>query len=152
MMLMTDRTFKPYSNTSYHNEELTLLTRYRFDKAQEHAKLKTSVARLVNILFPEMEDLVSSLHMASVYALLAELPGASYIADCHLTKLKTLLASASKGHYGHDMAIVIRNATRNSIGSVLPAKSMELKYTTHLIQVMTNEIDEIETSIQSIME
>lgn len=152
MMLMTDRTLKPYSNTSYHNEELKSLTRYRFDKVQDRAKLKTSIARLVNILFPELENLVPSLHMASVYALLAELPGASYIAGCHLTRLKNLLETASKGHYGRDMAITIRDAARNSIGSILPAKSMELKHTIHLIQVMSQEIDEIETSIQSIME
>lgn len=152
MMLMTDRTLKPYSNTSYHNEELKSLTRYRFDKVQDRAKLKTSVARLVNILFPELENMVPSLHMASVYALLAEFPGASYIAGCHLTRLKTLLETASKGHYGRDMAITIRDAARNSIGSILPAKSMELKHTIHLIQVMSQEIDEIETSIQSIME
>ena len=151
MMLMTDRTLKPYSNTSYHNEELKSLTRYRFDKVQDRAKLKTSVARLVNILFPELENLVPSLHMASVYALLAELPGASYIAVCHLTRLKNLLKTASKGHYGRDMAIMIRDAARNSIGSIFPAKSMELKHTIHLIQVMSQEIDEIETSIQSIM-
>lgn len=152
MMLMTDRTLKPYSSTSYHNEELKSLTRYRFDKVKDRAKLKTSVSRLVNILFPELESLIPSLHMASVYVLLAELPGASYIAGCHLTKLKNLLESASKGRYDRDMALLIRDAARESIGSVLPAKSMELKHTIHLIQVMTQEIDEIETSIQSIME
>ena len=31
MMLLTDRTLKPYSDTSYHNEELKSLTRYRFE-------------------------------------------------------------------------------------------------------------------------
>ncbi len=80
MMLLTDRTLKPYSNTSYHNEELKSLTRYRFDKAQERARLKVSVARLVSILFPELEKLVPTLHMTSVYTLLAEFPGASFIA------------------------------------------------------------------------
>ena len=152
MMLMTDRTLKPYSDTSYHNGELKSLTRYRFDKVQERAKLKTSVARLVNILFPELENLVPSLHMASVYALLAELPGASYIAGCHLTRLKNLLDTSSRGRYGRDMAVMIRDAAKNSIGSVLPAKSMELKHTIHLIRVMTEEIDEIEASIQSLMD
>ena len=52
MMLITDKTLKPYSDTSYHNEDLKSLTRYRFDKVQERAKLKSSIARLVNILFP----------------------------------------------------------------------------------------------------
>ena len=46
-----------YSDTSYHNEELKSLTRYRFDKVKERAKLKSSVSRLVCILFPELEDL-----------------------------------------------------------------------------------------------
>ena len=58
---------KSYSDTSYHNEELKSLTRYRFDKVKERAKLKSSVSRLVCILFPELERLVPTLHMASVY-------------------------------------------------------------------------------------
>jgi len=152
MMLMTDKTLKPYSDTSYHSEELKSLTRYRFDKVQERAKLKTSVARLVNILFPELEKIVPSLHMASMYALLSEFPGASYIADSHLTHLKNVLETTSKGHYGRDMAVTIRDAARDSVGSVMPAKSMELKHTIHLIEVMTEEIDEVEASIKSIMD
>ena len=63
MMLMSDVDLKSYSNTVYHNEELKSLTRYRFDKVKERAKLKSSVARLVNILFPELEKLVSSLQV-----------------------------------------------------------------------------------------
>ena len=50
------------------------------------------------------------------------------------------------------MAVTIRDAARDSIGSVMPAKSMELKHTIHLIEVMTDEIDEIEASIKSIMD
>ena len=152
MMLMTDKTLKPYSDTSYHSEELKSLTRYRFDKVQERAKLKTSVTRLVNILFPELEKLVPNLHMTSVYALLYEFPGASYIAASHLTRLKNVIETASKGRYGRDMAVAIRNAARDSIGSVMTAKSMELKHTINLIEVMTDEIDEIESSIKSIMD
>ena len=66
-MMMSDMNLKSYSDTSYHNEELKSLTRYRFDKVKERAKLKSSVSRLVCILFPELERLVPTLHMASVY-------------------------------------------------------------------------------------
>mgnify|MGYP003298769723 CR=1 FL=1 len=69
-MIMSDVNLKSYSDTSYHNEELKSLTRYRFDKVKERAALKSSVSRLVCILFPELEKLVPTLHMASVYALL----------------------------------------------------------------------------------
>lgn len=151
-MLMSDVNLKSYSDTSYHNEELKLLTRYRFDKVKERAKLKTSVSRLVTILFPELEKLVPTIHMVSIYSLLAEFPSASAVAAAHLAKLTHLLELTSKGHYSKDTAITFREAARNSIGSIMPAKSLELKHTIKLIQELTGEIDEIETEIKSIMD
>ena len=125
---------------------------YRFDKVKERAKLKTSVSRLVCILFPELEKLVPQLHMASVYALLSEFPGASYVASAHLTRLANLLSEASKGRYGKDAAILFRKSAKTSVGSVMPAKSLELKHTIKLIQELTSEIDEIESEIKRIMD
>ena len=151
-MLLSDVDLKSYTDTAYHNEELKSLTRYRFDKVRERAKLKNSVSRLVCILFPELEKLVPTLHMASVYALLSEFPGAQQIAAAHLTHLKTVLSDASKGRYGPEKALEIRDAAKNSIGSGMPAKSLELKHTIHLIQVLDEEIDEIENEIDSIMD
>lgn len=150
-MLMSDVDLKSYTDTAYHNEELKSLTRYRFDKVRARAKLKQSVARLVNILFPELEKLVPSLHVASVYALLSELPGAYQIASCNLTHLKTILVDASKGRYGRDKSIEIRDAARQSVGSRMPAKSLELQHTIRLIQEMDMEIGEIEVHIEAMM-
>ena len=151
-MLMSDVNLKSYSDTSYHNEELKSLTRYRFDKVQERAKLKTSVSRLICILFPELEKLVPTIHMASVYAMLSEFPSAHAVASAHLTRLTNLLSESSHGRYGKDTAVMFREAARNSIGSNMPAKSLELKHTIKLIQELTSEIDEIETEIKSIMD
>ena len=152
MMLISDVNLKSYSDTSYHNEELKSLTRYRFDKVQERAQLKQSVSRLVTILFPELEKLVPSLHMTSVYALLSELPSAGKIASCHLTHLTKLLESASKGRYRWDKAGEIRDAAKVSIGSEMPAKSLELKHTLRLIGELNSEISEIESEIKRIMD
>ena len=151
-MLMSDVNLKSYSNTSYHNEELKSLTRYRFDKVKERAKLKSSISILVCILFPELEKLVPTLHMASVYAMLSEFPGAKHVANAHLTRLTNLLSESSKGHYGKETAITFRDAARNSIGSNMPAKSLELKHTIKLIQEISSEIDEIENEIKIIMD
>jgi transposase len=151
-MLMSDVNLKSYSDTSYHNEELKSLTRYRFDKVKQRAKMKTSVSRLVTILLPELEKLVPSLHMPSVYALLSEFPSASAIAASHLTRLTNLLSDSSKGHYGKDTALLFREAARSSIGSHMPAKSLELKHTIKLIQELTTEIKEIEHEIKTIMD
>ena len=152
MMLMSDVNLKSYSDISYHTEELKSLTRYRFDKVQERARLKQSVSRLVTILFPELEKLVPTLHIASVYALLSELPSTGKIASCHLTHLTKLLENASKGRYSKEKAIEIREAARVSIGSNMPAKSLELKHTLHLISELDSEISEIESEIKQIMD
>ena len=151
-MMMSDMNLKSYSDTSYHNEELKSLTRYRFDKVKERAKLKSSVSRLVCILFPELEKLVPTLHMASIYALLSEFPSADAVANAHLTRLSNLLSESSKGRYGKDTAVMFRDAARSSIGSHMPAKSLELKHTIKLIRELTIEIDEIEAAIKRIMD
>ena len=151
-MMMSGVVLKSYTPTLYKNEELKSLTRYRFDKVSERARLKQSVVRLVTILFPELEKLIPSLHTVSTYSLLSECPGAQQIASMHLTRLTNLLKTASKGHFGRDKAIQIRNAAHNSIGSVMPAKSLELKHTLSLIQDYDAQIDEVQREIKHIMD
>ena len=151
-MLMSDVNLKSYSDASYHNEELKSLTRYRFDKVKERAKLKTSITRLVCILFPELEKLVPTLHMSSIYAMLSEFPSAKQVANAHLTRLSNLLSEFSKGHYGKDTAMTFKEAARHSIGISMPAKSLELRHTISLIRELDSEIEEIETEIKSIMD
>ena len=151
-MLMSNVDLKSYTDTAYHNEELKSLTRYRFDKVRERARLKQSVSRLVVILFPELEKLVPTLHMASVYAMLSEFPGAKQIAEVNLTHFKTVLSDASKGRYDRDKAVEIRDAARRSVGSVMPAKSLELQHTIRLIRELDKEIEEIEEQIRAMMD
>ena len=146
MMLLSDVSLKSYSDISYHNEDLKSLTRYRF------SKVKTSLSRLAQILFPELEKLVPTLHMTSIYQLMEEFPSASAIASAHLTRLTKLLSKASRGHYNRETAIKIREAAKNSIGSNMPAKSLELKHTIKLIRALTIDIGEIEAEISKMMD
>ena len=84
------------SNISYHNEEQKSLTHYCFDKVKELTKLKSSIPRLVCIMFPEQEKLVPSLHMASIYALLSEFPSINAVASPILPDLLTCFTVAPK--------------------------------------------------------
>ncbi len=151
-MIMSDVNLKPYSDTLYLNEDLKSLTRYRFNKVAQRAKLKISVSRLVNILFPELEKLVSTLHGKAVYELLSEFPSAQHIASANLKHLTNLLHTASKGRFQRASADEVRQAARKSIGSYLPAKSLELKHTIKLIRELNSEITEIEAEIKKIMD
>ena len=151
-IIMSDVGLEPYSDTLYHNEDLKSLSRYRFDKVSDRAKLKQSVSRLVCILFPELEKLVSTIHTKAVYELLSEFPGAHQVASANLKHLTALLENASKGHFRRDKANEIREAARRSISTYLPAKSLELRHTIKLIRELTSEIDEIESEIKKIMD
>ena len=151
-MIMSDVSLKPYSDKLYHNEDLKSLTRYRFDKVAQRAKLKQSVSRLINILFPELETLVSTLHGKAVYTLLSEFPSAQHIASANLKHLTHLLDKASKCRFKRATADQIRETARQSIGSYLPAKSLELKHTIKLINELSDEIAEIEAEIKKIMD
>lgn len=86
-----------------------------------------------------------------VYTLLREFPSAEAIANAHLRKLSNLLHASSKGRYTKETAISFRIAAKNSIGSYMPAKSLELKHTIKLIEELTTEIGEIEKEIKNIM-
>lgn len=50
------------------------------------------------------------------------------------------------------MAVEIRDDARCSVGSRMPAKSLELQHTIHLIRELDAEIEEIETAMQAIMD
>lgn len=151
-MLMSNVNLKSYSIELYHNEELKSLSRYRFDKVKERAKLKVSVSRLVTILFPELEKIVSTIHLSSIYELLYQFPGAIQVANANLTKLSNLLANNSHSRLDKSKAIEIKHLAKNSIGSNMPAKSLELKHTIKLIRELDSEISEIESEIEKIMD
>ena len=152
MMLRSDVNIRLYTKQSWLNEELKSLTRYRLDRVQERAQLKQSIARLVNILFPELDKLVPKIQVPSIYALLGELPSAEKIAEAPIERICDILYEASHGRYHLPKAEEIKEAAKNSIGTKVPAKSMELRHTINLILEMNQEICEIEREIKHIFD
>ena len=50
------------------------------------------------------------------------------------------------------MATTLRDTARCSVGSIMPAKSLELRHTIRLIRELDAEIEDIEAAIQSMMD
>lgn len=146
-MLMSKKDLTPYCSLAYHNEELKSLTRFRLSLIRQRATLKTSVKRLVVLLFPELEQYISNIHSTTVYALLLDMPGASYIAKANLTHLTNLLHKASRGKFNKEDAERIREAAKRSIGSANPAQSFELQHTIRIIMSVSQEIADAEEEI-----
>jgi transposase len=149
-MLFSDDT-KSYSPVSYQIQELKSLTRHRYRLVGYRSKLKISINRLIDIVFPEYPKLVWSVHQASSYSLLLECPNPKAIAACHLTKLTNILNKASKGKYGKDKAILIKECANNSIGTSTRSLDFELQQTIRLIQSVQTEIDALDAQIKSVM-
>ena len=149
-MLVSDN-LKPYIPVSYHISELKSLTRHRFRLVKENSKFKTSLVRLVDIVFPELPKIVSSVAQKSCLALLYELPSAKDIAECNLTHLTHLLSDNSYKHFGRDKAIQIRDLARKSIGLNSNSVSFELKQTISIIQFIQEQLDDVEKRIKQIL-
>lgn len=149
-MLIADN-LQPYIPVSYHIYELKSLTRHKFRLVKENSKFKTSLSRLVTIVFPELPQVVASISQKSSLALLYELPSAKKIGECNLTHLTHLLYNNSNGKYNREKAIEIRELARKSIGSSSESFAFELKQTINTIYFFQSQIDEIENRIKEIM-
>ena len=150
--LLRTETLKPYCPASNEMKELKILTRYRFSLVQDCSRLKVSTTRLVNILFPELESFMTDINSSSGHALLLMYPGATFVADCHLTKLYTLLSKSSKGHIHKDTCILLREAARSSVGVANTICSMQLQQTIKRIQMLKQQIAEVDSQIKTIMD
>lgn len=149
-MLMS-KDLPSYVPLSYHISELKSLTRHRFRLVKENSKFKTSLVRLVDIVFPEFPKVVSSVAQKSSLALLYELPSAKEIAECNLKHLTHLLSENSNQKFDRNKAIQIRELAKKSIGLNSNSVSFELKQTISIIQFLQQQIDDIEKRIKEIL-
>ena len=150
--MLVAETLKPYVKPSYHIEALKSLARARYRLVQERAKLKTSLVRLLDTLFPELDGAVYSLHQKSTLALLSAFPSAKAIANAHLTRLTNILAENSRGRYGRDKAIEIRELAKTSIASGGDAQSFELLSVIRHIAFVQSEIKILDGQIKDIID
>lgn len=150
-LMLSSSDAKPHLDLSYHVTELKSLTRYRSRLKDQLARLKISLARIIEIVFPELEDCVYSINQKSTMALLHEFPSKELIANAHLTRLANVLKDNSRGKYSKDKALEIRDVAINSIGTSSDASSFELVQTIDMINFYSSKIDELDAKIKDIM-
>ncbi len=146
-MLIAEST-SPTTRKSYHIRELKSLSRHRFRLIGYQSKLKISIRRILDMVFPELSASVWSIHQKSSYQLLLTFPNPRSIASCHLTKLTHLLSESSHGKYGRDKALEIRNMAKTSIGLNSPSLAFELQQTILLVQSLKEQIFALDRKIK----
>lgn len=143
--------FKRYAKIDYRLSELKNLTRYRYRIIRQQSKLKIQVRRLITLLFPELEKYFCRIHIGTVYALLERYPGSEQIARARLGTLTETLRAPSRGQYGRDKVIALKDAAKHSIGLHSKFTSYELQETIRQIKQLDNLLVRIDNHIGDIM-
>lgn len=150
-MLRNGTGFRPVVSIPYDSDELKSLVRYRMSLVKNRSKEKISVKRLINILFPEYEKFFRDVHCPTSYAILFAYPGKHSLSVCRTPALVGVLRKASKGYYGEDLAVRLRECAKKSIEKTSNAKSYELRKTIKRIESLNNEISEIEEKMHGLL-
>lgn len=116
-------------------------------------KVKIQLVTYVDLLFPELQYFFKSgIHGKACYALLKEQPNPDKIASLHLTRLYNLLNKTSKGHFGKQHAIALKELAAQSVGIKNDTLFLQILESIQQIEMYTQQLSDIENSIQEIMD
>lgn len=69
----------------------------------------------------------------------------------HLTRLTNLLYKTSRGHFNKQSAIALKELARNSVGTKNDTLSLQITQSIIQIELFTEQLDEVENTINDIM-
>lgn len=150
LLLVNDS--NPIQEESYHIYELKSLTRYKENLKLQKQKTKNSITNLIDIVFPELNDVVNSIFAKYVLGILTEFSTTEAISNAHITKLSNMIKKNSYGRYGKEKAIAIKSAAKNSIGIKSISASYQLVDSIDLLRVLDLKIQLVNNQIKKIMD
>lgn len=134
--------------------ELKYATRHASRIKENCTRQKVSYTRLLDILFPELAPFLGSptaKHDACIYAVLKEFPSPKKLANAHLKKLTNLLLNHSRGRFGKEQALTLKELASESIGNESSALEFELLQTIDTIEYFTNQRKLADKEVAKIM-
>ena len=132
--------------------QLKNLGRFRLKLVKQRTRTKIQLTSYLDQVFPELQYFFKSgIHQKTVYAILKEAPSATQIASMHLTHLKNLLVSNSKGHFKKKMALELRVPAQKSVGTADRALSVQITQSIAQIELLDSQIDIVESELKDIV-
>ena len=122
--------------------DLRDIARQRESLVDEMTAIKIEIKRLLNITFPELENM-AGIFTKSILKLLQQYPSAFALRDADLGQLSQMLIADSYGHKREAFAAALIKAAHSSIGSKSPAKDMILKQKIALLLHLEDALQEI---------
>lgn len=144
--------FGDYPLTDLPGEELIALkqlVRLRKDLVAMITQLKQKVIALLDIVFPEYQQLFSDIFGVTSFELLSQAATPEAVAQLPTSDLIALLRTASRGRMKADKATQIQQVARTTIGLKvgLDAFSLSLELLLAQIEQLQNQVDRLETEI-----
>lgn len=144
--------YRLFTKADYDTLQLKNLCRFRQKLMKARTKVKIQLVSYVDLLFPELQYFFKSgIHGKTCYALLKEESRPDRIADMHLTRLSNLLNKTSKGHFGKNDAIALKELAANSVGIKDNTLSLQILQSIQQIEMFTKQLSEVEATIHDIM-
>lgn len=145
--------FRLFTERDYDSLQLKNLCRFRQKLMKARTKVKIQLVSYVDLLFPELQYFFEfGIHGKACYALLKEQPNPDKIASMHLTRLYNLLKKTSKGHFGKQHAIALKELAAQSVGIKNDTLSLQILQSIQQIEMYTQQLSDVESSIHEIMD
>jgi len=149
--LMRNQEFKPYTIKSYHSTALKSLSRRRITLVRQLSKQKVQLHMLITLTFPEYLKVFSSLYAKSSLEILYKYSIPSKISKSRIDGLSNTLKKFSKGHHGHQTALLIKELAAKTAGDTNEFYAIQIKLTIEMIRFLQVQVkaynDEIKTIV-----
>lgn len=145
--------YRVFSARDFDSLQLKNLCRFRQKLMKARTKVKIQLVTYVDLLFPELQYFFKSgIHGKACYALLKEQSNPDKIASMHLTRLFNLLNKTSKGHFGKQHAVALKELAAQSVGIKNDTLSLQILQSITQIEMYSTQLAEVEQNIQEIMD
>ena len=133
--------------------QLRELSRFRFWLSEQIGDCKRKLLTILDRVFPEYESLFSSVFVHSSKAMLQEAVSAQEFADFDLQEMTDLLRKTSRGNFGEQKAIQIKEQAKQSIGIgfLTDAARVEMHCLLNQIELLEEQEKEVETGLETLM-
>lgn len=133
--------------------QLRELSRFRFWLSEQIGDCKRKLLTILDRVFPEYEQLFSSVFVASSRALLQQAVSAQEIAEFDLQELSQVLAEKSRGRFGEEKARQIQEQARQSVGVsfLANAAQVELRCLLAQLELLEEQIAEVDAAQEALM-
>ena len=135
-------------------QQMRQLCRFRYGLVDSAASVKNQIIGILDRIFPEYKSLFSNVFGVTSMALLEKYTTPEDILKVPTKRLADFLAKYSRGAFGEDKALEIKETCKHSVGihSGTPALVLSLRLMIEQVEFAENQITVVEQEIESLYE